>query len=109
MTDKLTNFRYEHELEAGLKQIVCGREALDTVIDSANIPPEDKMQFSVILGDALGDLNEENCAEHGLSREDTLAWMNDGRPAGSKPSAPAPDHSEDPGAVMPYRDSDHSS
>lgn len=103
MQDELTGFGYENQLREALKLIVCGRVGLDEAIASANIPPEDKMQFSVILGDTLGDLNEENCTDYGLTREDTLAWMDDGRPAGSQPSAPAPDFSEDPGAVIPYR------
>jgi len=108
MADKLIGFNYDTQVREALRQIVCGRQGLDTVIEAAHIPPEDKMQFSVILGDTLGDLNEENCVEYGLSREDTLAWMNDGRPAGAQPSAPSPDYSEDPGAVIPYRDSPES-
>lgn len=101
MPDKQTNFRYENQLKAALKQIVRGRLGLITVIESANIPESDKMGFSVILGDTVGDLNEHNCADYGLSEKDTLAWINDGRPAGSQPSAPEPDFSEDPGAVIP--------
>jgi len=103
MAEKLAGFDYDNQIKEALKQIVCGRLGLDTVIESANIPANDKMEFSVILGDTLGDLNEENCVDYGLSREDTLAWMNDGRPAGSQPSSPVPDFSEDPGAVIPYR------
>jgi hypothetical protein len=101
MPDKLTNFRYENQLREGLKQIVCGRLDLVAVIESANIPANDKMEFSVILGDTVGDLNEHNCTDYGLSVKDTITWINDGRPAGSQPSAPEPDFSEDPGAVMP--------
>lgn len=104
MSDKPTDFRYENQLKIALKQIVCGRHGVDTVIESADIPESDKMGFSVILGDTLGDLNEHNCADYGLSASDTIAWMNDGRPAGAEPSAPVPDSSEDPGAVIPYRE-----
>lgn len=101
MPDKLTNFRYEDQLRVALEQVVCGRLGLVTVIESADIPENDKMEFSVMFGDALGDLNEHNCTDYGLSEKDTIAWMNDGRPAGSHPSAPEPDSSEDPGAVIP--------
>jgi hypothetical protein len=101
MPDKRTGFNYEDQLSEALKQIVCGRLGLDTAIESANIPASDKMGFSVILGDTLGDLNEHNCADYGLSEKETIAWINDGRPAGAQPSAPVPDGSEDPGAVIP--------
>lgn len=101
MPDKPADFRYEDQLRVALKQMVCDRLDLITAIESANIPESDRMGFSVILGDSLGDLNEHNCADFGLSEADTIAWMNDGRPAGSQPSAPEPDFSEDPGAVMP--------
>lgn len=100
MPDGLTGFSYENELREALKKIVCGRLDLATVIESANIPASDKMEFSVILGDTLGDLNEQNCTDYGLSEKDTIAWMNDGRPAGAQPSAPVQDSSEDPGAVI---------
>ena len=103
MSEKQTSFRYEKELRAALEQIVCGRQGLIPVIESANIPKADKTEFSVMLGDALGDLNEHNCADFGLSEKDTIAWMNDGRPAGSEPSPPIQDYSEDPGAVIPDR------
>ena len=102
MTDKPTDFKYENQLRVALKEIVCGRLGLSTVIESAHIPENDKMGFAVMLGDTLGDLNEHNCADYGLSEKDTIAWMNDGRPAGAQPSAPVPDSSEDPGAVIPY-------
>lgn len=104
MPDKLTDFRYENQLKVALKQIVCDRLDLVTAIESANIPEGDKMEFSVIFGDTLGDLNEHNCADYGLSEKDTIAWMNDGRPAGAQPSAPVQDSNEDPGAVIPYKE-----
>lgn len=103
MSDKLNNFRYENQLRAALKQIVCDRLDLITVIKAAGIPESDHMEFSVILGDTLGDLDKHNYSDHGLTEEETIAWIKDGRPAGSLPSAPVPDYSEDPGAVIPYR------
>lgn len=106
MQDQQTNFRYENELRVALRQIVCDRLGLIPVIESAHIPESDKMGFSVILGDTVGDLDEHNCADYGLSEKDTIAWINDGRPAGSQPSAPEPDFSEDPGAVIPDRETD---
>lgn len=98
------NFRYEKQLRDALKQIVVGRQGVDTVVDSADVPVSDRGEFAVILGDTLGDLDEHNFADHGLTEEETVAWIRDGRPAGAQPSAPVPDSSEDPGAVIPYRD-----
>lgn len=103
MSDKLNNFRYENQLRAALKQIICDKLDLIMVIESAGIPESDHMEFSVILGDTLGDLDEHNYADYGLPEKDFIAWIRDGRPAGSQPSAPVPDYSEDPGAVIPYR------
>lgn len=103
MSDKLNNFRYENELRAALKQIVRDRRDLIAAIQAAGIPEGDYMEFSVILGDTLGDLDAHNYADHGLSEEETIAWIEAGRPAGSLPSAPVQDYSEDPGAVIPYR------
>src|SRR5688572_22256951 len=104
MPDKLTNFRYENQLREAVKQIVCDRLDLVTAIESAHIPESDKMEFSVIFGDTLGDLNEHNCEDYGLSKEDTIAWMSAGRPAGAQSSAPVQDSNEDPGAVIPYKE-----
>jgi len=103
MPDKPTNFRYEDQLRVALKQIVCDRIDLVAAIEAANTPEGDKMAFSVMLGDTLGDLNEHNCVDYGLTEKDTLAWMKDGRPAGGQSSAPVPDSNEDPGAVVPYK------
>ena len=108
LSDELAGFGYMNELKEALRKIVVERLAMDAVSKSLNIPASDKTAFSVILGDSLGDLNERNCSEYGLSEKDTIAWMNDGRPAGSYPSAPEPDFSEDPGAVIPTRNTDRS-
>ncbi|HEU4708740.1 MAG TPA: hypothetical protein VFS17_05450 [Methylophilaceae bacterium] len=107
MPDKPINFNYENQLRAALKQIVRDRIDLITAIKSTDIPESDHMEFSVILGDTLGDLDEHNFADHGLSEEETVAWIKDGRPAGYQSLEPVPDHNEDPGAVIPFRDSDH--
>jgi len=104
MTDKPTGFRYENQLRDALRQIVCGRLGVDTALDSVDVPVSDRGEFAVILGDTLGDLDEHNYADHGLGEKETVAWIKDGRPAGAQPSAPVPDHSEDPGAVIPDRE-----
>ena len=103
MSDQVANFKYVNELRAALKQIVRDRGDLIDAIESANVLEGDKMEFSVMLGDSLGDITEDNFADYGLAQQETIAWIKDGRPAGSAPSQPVPDHSEDPGAVIPYR------
>lgn len=105
MTDQPFNFGYESQLRTALKQIVCDRVDLATAIEAAGIPESEQMKFSVILGDTLGDLDEQNFTDHGLPEKETLEWINDGRPAGAQSAAPVPDHSEDPGAVIPQRKS----
>jgi hypothetical protein len=103
MSDDKLEFGYGEQLAEAVRNIVCRRIAFDAVLHAANIPEPDQIEFSVALGDAVGNLDEHNCAEFGLSKAETRAWMQAGRPAGSEPSAPEPDSSEDPGAVISIR------
>lgn len=100
MSDEKLQFDYNEQLQEAVRAIVCDKTTFEAAMKAANIPEQDELELAVALGDAIGNLDLHNCADYGLSVEETRAWIRAGRPAGSVPSAPQPDHSEDPGAVI---------
>lgn len=94
-------FNERQQLNEAVQKVVRRHSALGAVIHELDIQPEACYRLSVALGDAIGNLDERNCNEFGLTVEETRAWIKAGRSADTVPSAPEPDFSEDPGAVIP--------
>lgn len=98
--DALTADEKEQLIKA-VQGVVRGHCPLDVVLHTANITEQTRQRLSVAIGNAVGNLDDRNCSEFGLTAEETRAWMNAGRPTDVIPQAPEPDFSEDPGAVIP--------
>ena len=93
-------FDFGAQLALAVQGVVRERHTLASVLHAAQVPAEAKLELSIAIGDAIGNLDTHNCAQYGLTVEETRAWMQAGRPAGIAPAAPEPDFSEDPGAVI---------
>jgi uncharacterized SAM-dependent methyltransferase len=98
--DTLTPSENE-QLDQTVQGVVRGHLALNAVLHRADMPEKTRQRLSVAIGNAIGNLDDRNCAEFGLTAEETRTWMKAGRLTDAIPRAPEPDFSEDPGAVIP--------
>jgi hypothetical protein len=98
--NEATAFDFGAQLALAVQGVVRERHTLADVLHATHVPQESKLKLSIAIGDAIGNLDTHNCAQFGLTVEETRAWMQAGRPAGIAPAAPEPDFSEDPGAVI---------